>query len=216
MTTTSIFLAAGALILAIVTAVWLLSLILKDASIMDIFWGAGFVAVAWLYYRLTPQGFALRQYLLLTLVTLWGLRLSLYIARRNLGKGEDYRYQAWRQQAGRSWWWRSYFKVFIFQGILMWVISAPLLAAQLGGGRPALGWLDFAGALLWLLGFYFEAVGDWQLSRFKAQPHNQGKLLTSGVWQYTRHPNYFGDAAQWWGFYLIALANGAWWAWFSP
>ncbi len=135
---------------------------------------------------------------------------------RNAGKGEDFRYQQWRAAAGAAWWWRSFFKVFLLQGILLWVISAPLLAAQISAQPGRLTWLDFGGAALWLVGFYFEALGDWQLARFKANPANKGRLLDSGLWRYTRHPNYFGDAVQWWGFYLVALAAGGWWTLFSP
>jgi steroid 5-alpha reductase family enzyme len=124
---------------------------------------------------------------------IWGLRLTLYILWRNWGKGEDYRYQAWREQAGAKWWW-SFFKVFLLQGFLMWVISAPLLAAQISSTPARLTLIDFLAVLVWGVGFFFEAVGDWQLARFKADPSNKGKLLISGVWRYTRHPNYFGDA----------------------
>ncbi len=208
--------AAGALILGLVSAVWLVSLLLRDASIVDIFWGLGFVILAWAYYALTPDGYATRKLLLVALVTIWGLRLSLYILRRNWGKGEDYRYRRWREQAGDKWWWQSYFKVFLLQGLLLWIISAPLLAAQISSTPARLTVLDYLSLAVWGIGFFFEAVGDWQLSRFKANPANKGKLLTGGVWRYTRHPNYFGDAAQWWGYYLIALAAGGGWTVFSP
>jgi steroid 5-alpha reductase family enzyme len=208
--------AAGALILGLMSAVWLVSLLLRDASIVDIFWGLGFVILAWAYYALTPDGYATRKLLLVALVTTWGLRLSLYILRRNWGKGEDYRYRRWREQAGDKWWWQSYFKVFLLQGLLLWIISAPLLAAQISSTPARLTVLDYLSLAVWGIGFFFEAVGDWQLSRFKANPANKGKLLTGGVWRYTRHPNYFGDAAQWWGYYLIALAAGGGWTVFSP
>ena len=106
--------------------------------------------------------------------------------------------------------------MFLLQGVLMWLICAPLLAANAGTASAGLTWLDFLGAAAWLIGFFFEAVGDLQLARFKADPRNKGKVMDRGVWRYTRHPNYFGDAAQWWGFYLIALAAGGWWTIFSP
>lgn len=203
----SIFATVGASLLAIVSLWWLLSLRLKDASIIDIFWGSGFVTAAWLFVALTPgEGLPGRRALLLALVSLWGLRLTLHIGRRNLGIGEDFRYQQMRRQAGARWWWLSFFKVFALQGALMWLISLPLLAAALGT-RP-LGWLDVLAAALWLLGFYFEAVGDWQLVRFKGNPANKGKVLDSGLWALTRHPNYFGDAVQWWAFWLLAAAGG--------
>jgi steroid 5-alpha reductase family enzyme len=207
---------AGLAILALMMVLWLASLGLRDASIVDIFWGAGFVACAWLYFALTPQGFAERKWLVCLLVTVWGLRLSLHILRRNRGKGEDYRYRAWRQGAGRRWWWVSLFKVFLLQGALLWVISIPLLVAQANPAPDHLKWLDAAGLLTWSAGFAFEALGDWQLQRFKADPANQGKVLQQGVWRYTRHPNYFGDACVWWGYYLLAAAAGGWWTVYSP
>ena len=206
----------GALILGLVSALWLVSLLMRDASIVDIFWGLGFVIAAWVYFASTPDGYASRKLLLVALVTAWGLRLSLHILRRNWGKGEDYRYRHWREQAGGRWWWQSYFKVFFLQGLLLWVISAPLLAAQISPIPAQITVLDGLALAVWGVGFFFEAVGDWQLMRFRADPANQGRLLTGGVWRYTRHPNYFGDAAQWWGYYLIALSAGSWWTVFSP
>ena len=212
----NIYLTLGLVVLGLMALLWLLSLALKNSSIVDIFWGFGFVITAWAAYFLTPDGFALRKALLLALVTIWGLRLTIYILWRNMGKPEDFRYQAWRKEAGPSWWWRSFFKVFLLQGIILWIVAAPLLAAQYSAAPAALTWLDFLALPLWLIGFFFEAVGDWQLARFKANPANKGRVLNTGVWRYTRHPNYFGDAAQWWGFYLVAAAAGAWWTVFSP
>jgi steroid 5-alpha reductase family enzyme len=165
---------------------------------------------------LPPVNLTSRLLLLGIIVTLWGLRLSLYILSRNAGKGEDFRYAKWRAEAGMSWWWRSFFKVFLLQGVLMWIIAIPLVAAHTGDAASPLKCLDYAGAALWLVGFIFEAGGDWQLARFKADPANKGKLMTTGLWSVTRHPNYFGDAAQWWGFYLIAASSGALWTVFSP
>lgn len=212
----SIYANAALVILGLMIALWLISLLLKDSSIVDIFWGTGFVITAWFYFFLTPDGFAARKLLIVILTTIWGLRLSIHILLRNWGHGEDYRYQQWRQEAGSNWWWRSFFKVFLLQGALMWIISAPLLAAQSNPNPARLIWLDYLGAILWGIGFFFEAVGDWQLARFRANPDNKGKLLNTGLWRYTRHPNYFGDAAQWWGFYLIAAAAGGYWTIFSP
>lgn len=212
----SLFATVGVIVLGLMTLLWLLSLALKNSSIVDIFWGTGFVIVAWAAFLLTPGGFLPRKLLLGALVTIWGLRLSLYLLWRNHGKPEDFRYQVWRKEAGAAWWWRSFFKVFFLQGVLLWIISTPLLAAQIGAGPDPLTWLDYVAIPVWLIGFFFEAAGDWQLARFKADPANKGKVLNTGVWRYTRHPNYFGDAAQWWAYYLIALAAGAWWTIFSP
>lgn len=212
----SIYLVLGAVILGAMTLLWLVSLALRNASIVDIFWGTGFVIFTWIAFALTPAGFAWRKLLLSLLVTIWGLRLSLYILWRNWGKPEDFRYQAWRREAGPSWWWRSFFKVFLLQGVILWIVAAPLLAAQISSQPAVLTWPDFLAIPLWLFGFFFEAVGDWQLARFKVNPANKGKVLNTGVWRYTRHPNYFGDATQWWAYYLIAAAAGGWWTVFSP
>ena len=213
------WLAAAATAAAFMTLLWVVSLALRDSSIVDSFWGVGFVAVAVAVAGASPAGpasLAPRAYLIGGLVAVWGLRLSHYIFWRNRGKGEDYRYRKWREEAGPSWWWRSYFKVFLLQGIILWLVAAPVVAALAAQEARPLGWLDVAGVAVWLTGFCFEAVGDWQLSRFKADPANKGKLFTGGVWRYTRHPNYFGDAAVWWGHYLVAAASGAWWTAFSP
>jgi steroid 5-alpha reductase family enzyme len=195
---------------------WLLSLALRNSSIVDIFWGTGFVIVTWAAFLLGDQGYLPRKVLLAALVTVWGLRLSLHILRRNWGKPEDFRYAKWRQESGARWWWFSFFKVFALQGILLWIISAPLVMGEISPTPTSLGWLEGLAVLVWGIGFFFEAVGDGQLARFKADPASRGKLLNTGVWRYTRHPNYFGDAAQWWGYFLIAAASGGLWTVFSP
>ncbi|GAP15706.1 predicted membrane protein [Longilinea arvoryzae] len=205
-----------AVTLGLMTLLWLVSLRLNNASIVDIFWGSGFVIAGWLFFALTPAGYLARKLLIAGLVTIWGLRLSIHILLRNWGKPEDFRYQKWRREAGGRWWWQSYFRVFLLQGILLWMISAPLLAAQYFPQPSPMGPLDFLGVIFWAVGFFFEAMGDLQLARFRANPENKGKILSSGVWRYTRHPNYFGDSAQWWGYYLIAAAAGGGWSIFSP
>jgi steroid 5-alpha reductase family enzyme len=204
------------LILGLMTLLWVISLILKNSSIVDIFWGFGFVVSTWLIFVLTSEGFLFRKLILSLLVTTWGLRLSIHILKRNWGKEEDFRYQAWRKEAGKSWWWRSYFQVFILQGFLMWVIAIPLIAAQIGTNSNKVMIWDVLGIIVWVIGFFFEVVGDVQLARFKANPANKGKVMNQGVWRYTRHPNYFGDATQWWGYFLIAISAGGWWTIFSP
>lgn len=196
--------------------IWIISLVLKNSSIVDIFWGFGFVISAWLYFSLAPEGFMIRKLLIASLATVWGLRLTLHVLTRNWGKPEDFRYQKWRRESGKIWWIKSLFQVFILQGLLMWLISTPLLAAQSALLPAKLTILDIAGVLLWIVGFFFETVGDLQLVSFRKNPANKGKLLNSGVWHFTRHPNYFGDAAQWWAFFLIAAAAGGWWTVFSP
>jgi len=203
-------------VLVYMTIIWIASLMLRNSSIVDILWGAGFVFLQWIYFALTPDGFLGRKLLLGVMVTIWGLRLSLHILRRNWGKPEDFRYRKWRQEAGSQWWWKSYFKVFMLQGLLMWLISAPLLAAQFNPSPAKLILIDYLGMVIWGIGFFFETVGDLQLARFISNPTNKGKLMCSGVWRYTRHPNYFGDAAQWWGYFLVALSAGGWWTIYSP
>jgi steroid 5-alpha reductase family enzyme len=216
MTFLNAYLLAGSLILALMVLLWLLSLVLRNSSIVDIFWGTGFVIVAWASFVLGDQGFFLRKILQAALVTIWGLRLSLHILSRNWGKPEDFRYAKWREEAGARWWWQSFLRVFLLQGILMWIISIPLLAAQFHAAPNHLTALDYLGVAVWLIGFFFEAAGDLQLARFKADPANRGKVMDRGVWGLTRHPNYFGDSAQWWGYYLIAASAGGWWTIFSP
>ncbi len=209
------FLLSGFVIFGMMIALWLFSLLIKNSSIVDIFWGIGFVLIAWINYSLSP--FISPAKLLMTiLVTIWGIRLALHIGIRNWGKPEDFRYAKWREENGPRWWWFSFLKVFVLQGAIMWIVSVPIISIIVTDGIPALPSLALLGGLVWAYGFFFEAVGDWQLARFIANPANKGKLMTNGVWKYTRHPNYFGDAAQWWGFYLIALGSGAWWTIFSP
>lgn len=211
-----IYLLAGLSILAFNTVLWLISLRVKNASIIDPFWGVLFLISAIVYFALAEDGSPDRKILLLALVVVWSLRLSFYLAWRNLGKGEDFRYVKWREQHGDRWWWRSFLQVFLLQGILAWIISIPLLAAMAGKSPDHLTPVDGLGVAVWLIGFYFEAMGDFQLARFKANPANKGRVLSTGVWHYTRHPNYFGDAAQWWGFYLMALAAGGFWTIYAP
>jgi steroid 5-alpha reductase family enzyme len=194
---------------------WLLSLKLNDASIVDVFWGYGFVLIATVSYRL-GDGFVTRNQLLTALVVVWGLRLTIYLGWRNLGKGEDFRYQAMRRRYGDRFPFVSLYLVFGLQGVLMWIVSLPLQAAQTASQPDHLTLLDWLGVLLWIIGFGFEAIGDWQLARFKADPANKGKVMDRGLWAYTRHPNYFGDAVLWWGYFLIAAATGAWWTVIGP
>ncbi len=217
MTFLEVYFVGLAVILGLMTLLWLLSLALKDSSIVDPFWGTGFVVANWVYFALTPDGYPGRKWLISILVTVWGLRLSIYLLRRNWGKGEDYRYQEMRQKAGDRWWWQSYFQVFVLQGILLWIISAPLLAANYAATPARLTLLDYLAVVVWAIGFFFEAVGDLQMARFKADPANEGQVLDEGVWRYTRHPNYFGDATQWWAYYLVAAASsGGFWTIFGP
>ena len=189
------------------TSLWIVSVIIKNVSIVDLFWGLGFVLTTTLYFIKT-DGAGTRKIILLFLVTIWGVRLSVYLAWRNLGKGEDFRYAQFRKSYGeKRYWWISFFQTFLLQGILMWLISAPLLGAQYYNNTISI--LDYTGIALWIIGFCFEAGGDFQLSRFKAELSNKGKVMDKGFWHYTRHPNYFGDSSVWWGFGLFCLASGS-------
>jgi len=196
-------------IIVIMTILWIASIILKNVSIVDLFWGFGFVVAA-VFYFINTDGNNIRKVILLILVSIWGLRLSIYLTWRNYGKSEDFRYREFRKKYGeKRYWWISFFQTFLLQGILMWLVSAPLLGAQFEGADRSPGLLDFAGILLWVIGFTFEAGGDFQLARFKSDPSNKGKVLDKGFWKYTRHPNYFGDSAVWWGYGLICLSAGS-------
>ncbi|MCH9682715.1 MAG: DUF1295 domain-containing protein, partial [Deltaproteobacteria bacterium] len=178
-------------------------------SIVDPIWGTTFIAAGWWYFVRTPGGDPGRKLLLMILVTVWGLRLTIYLLWRSRGEPEDPRYQAFRKHYGAErYWWFSFFQVFVLQGTLSWLIGAPLLAAQAGGGP--VGWLDAVAVAVWVVGFAFEAGGDLQLARFRARRRGPNELLTTGFWRYTRHPNYFGDAACWWAYGLLSIAAGGW------
>ena len=202
-----------AAVLFALTLLWMLSLRLRDASIIDSFWGPGF-ALATLVYYLVDGSRAPRGTLVLILVTAWAARLGYHLHRRNRRLGEDPRYVAMREKYGERWERVSLFRVFWLQGAILWVVSAPLLAAVLGG--PALSALDFAGAAIFLVGLALESLADHQLTRFRADPANKGRVLESGLWRYSRHPNYFGDAVVWWGLYAVAAGAGAYWTIFAP
>jgi steroid 5-alpha reductase family enzyme len=200
-----------AAVAALMTAGWVVSLILRNVTVVDSLWGLGFVLVAWLTFALS-EGFAGRRWLVAVLTTLWGLRLSAYLTRRNWGKGEDPRYGSWRQASGERFWIVSLFKVFWLQALFLWVISM-VVQVPLAAAAPAhfTAW-DAAGAVLWAAGFLFETVADAQLARFKADPANRGRVMDRGLWRYSRHPNYFGESLIWWGLFLIAFSvPGAWW-----
>lgn len=199
-----------AVVIALGILLWLVSLALRDSSIVDIAWGPLLLAIGVAYY-VTTAAPGSRAQLMVALVALWAVRLALHIGARNLGHGEDFRYAAWRQQNGARWWWFSYFKVFLLQGVIAWIVAMPLFYAITSDAPAALGPLDWAGVLLFAAGFLFEAIGDEQLRRFKAAPANKGRVMNTGLWRYTRHPNYFGEAVLWWGLGLIGAATPLGW-----
>lgn len=208
---TTLFLQAALLIWILVTLLWLWSIVIKNVSIVDIFWGFGFVAVNAFYVFMSGE-MTPRKILILLLVTIWGLRLAIYLAARNIGKGEDFRYQEFRRSYGpERYWWFSYFQTFLLQGALIMIVSLPLLGISAGNQSGNLNLLDYIGILVWLIGFTFEAGGDFQMAVFKRNPRNKGRVLNTGFWKYTRHPNYFGDSAVWWAYALFSIAAGSYW-----
>jgi steroid 5-alpha reductase family enzyme len=216
MTMFSMIFIAAAVIFGFMVILWIVSLFLKNSSIVDIFWGIGFVISVWLYFAMTQDGFLPRKMFITILTSIWGIRLALHVLLRNWKKPEDFRYQKWRNESGKIWWLKSLFQVFLLQGLLMWIISIPLLAAQYSSSPTYFTVFDIAGVVIWIVGFYFESAGDFQLIQFRKNPANKGQVLNSGVWRFSRHPNYFGDSAQWWGYFLIAVSTGGWWSIFSP
>jgi steroid 5-alpha reductase family enzyme len=199
-------LVAAGTIAALMLVTWVVSVALKNASIVDIVWGLGFVLVAWAVFAAT-DGNGARRVLLVGMTTVWGLRLAGYLAVRNHGKGEDYRYRAMRKRHGERFALVSLVTVFALQGVLMWTVSLPVQLGQVDES-PDPGVLAWIGVAVWAVGLFFEAVGDWQLARFKRDPANAGIVMDRGLWRYTRHPNYFGDACVWWGIALVAAETG--------
>lgn len=215
----SIFLTAGLLIFVYMNLVFLLSLIKKNAAIVDIAWGLGFILVV--ATNLARESLANqipdpRQLLTAVLVIIWGTRLSWHIYKRNRGKPEDYRYANWRQKWGKNFVLRSYFQIFMLQGFFMLVILTPVLLV-LKNRTTRLNLLDYLGLAVWLAGFFFEATADAQLRKFKKIPENREQIMSTGLWKYSRHPNYFGESVMWWGLFLIALSGpGGWLGLISP
>ena len=198
------------------TLVWAASVRARDASLIDRWWGPGFVLLAWTWFGLMGAGGA-RAWTLCALVSAWGLRLGWHITRRNRGHGEDPRYAAMRATSPASFPWTSLVTVFWLQALILWFVALPLHAALAPGAPRELRPLDVAGIALWLAGFGFEAAGDAQLAAFKRDPANRGRVMDRGLWAWTRHPNSFGDATLWWGFGLFALSTpGAWWTLCGP
>ena len=214
-----VFPVAGVFLLAYFTAWFMAAEAIRNASIVDIGWGAGFVLLAALQLA---RGFSVPGFLLAFPIWVWGVRLAWHIGRRNWGKPEDFRYAAFRRDWAKRYRVRAYFQLFLFQGFLMGVISLPFLF----GIRLAERLQDFtgvrlipmgAGLLLWLAGFLLEAISDAQLGWFTRNPGNKGKVMSAGVWGYSRHTNYFGEAVSWWGIWLAALSVGTpWWTVIGP
>ena len=197
------------------TGLWIASLVRKNVNLADSFLGLGFV-ISTVVYFIFSDGILARKLLVLVLVAIWGLLHSFRAFLRNVGKPEHSRYRALRDRQGSAFIWLSYFQVFLARGVVIWIASVCLLAAQHGVARAGLGAWDIAGVLVWMVGFLFESVGNWQLARFTRRPDVRGRVMDQGLWRYTRHPHYFGEAVMWWAYYLFAVAAGGWWSFFSP
>lgn len=196
-----------AAIVILFTILWAVSLRLENSSIVDMAWGPGILVIGLTYY-VTSGGGTVRAQLTLALLAIWAIRLAAHLGHRIRLLGEDLRYVKWRDQYENHWWWVSYFKVFLLQSVIGWIISLPIYFAIVSLAPSSLTMLDYLGVLLFVSGLVFESVGDEQLRRFRANRVNRGKVLDTGLWHYTRHPNYFGEALLWWGFGLIGAATG--------
>ena len=199
----STYLNLGLTILSYMAFVFIISIFLKRNDIADVAWGLGFLICALYAYLSTGEVFG-RNLLVLFLIAMWAFRLSLHILLRNKGKAEDPRYAQWRKDWGKWFLPRTFFQVFILQGALMLIVVLPAVVSILFGGKITI--LDYVGVVVWLVGFIFESVGDYQLTQFIKNPENKGKVLQTGLWRFTRHPNYFGEVTMWWGIWIIALS----------
>jgi len=189
-------------IVLFVTTLFLISALIHRNDIADVAWGIGILLAGVVAIGINGSKGPLIT-LLLALVLIWSIRLSSRIFIRNIKKGEDYRYRVWRDSWGKWFYLRSYLQIYLLQGFLMGVVATPLIIASLSGNNVQLSALSYLGALIWIIGFVFECVGDYQLDEFLKDPANKGKIMTSGLWQFTRHPNYFGEITMWWGIWLI-------------
>ncbi len=195
------------LALGLMGCAFLVSLLTRTNTVVDIFWGLGFIAITW--YSLIANGLYLpRHFLVTVLVTLWGLRLSGYILYRNWGKGEDPRYTALAKQWGPWVYLQSFLRIFMLQGILLWLISFSIIAIMTNSTAGSFSFRDFVAVLLWCIGFACEVIGDWQLQRFLRDPLHKDHIMDRGIWRLTRHPNYFGELVMWWSMWLLALPVG--------
>ena len=189
-------------IFSFVTILFIISLMIKRNDIADIAWGPGIFLVALTAYISNPLNSTVLNIMLL-LIFVWAARLSIRIFSRNIKKTEDYRYKQWREEWGKWFYIRSYMQVYLLQGFLMIVVGYSFVHASIYLVGSSLGLVSLAGVLVWAVGFYFESVGDWQLDRFIKNKPQQREILKTGLWKYTRHPNYFGEVTMWWGIWLV-------------
>lgn len=215
MTIYNLILTNAAIVTIYMVMLWTVSLLKKDASIVDPYWGLGFVLIAWATV-IQLGDFSFQSVLVLALVTVWGLRLWGYLSWRNWGEDEDRRYSQMREKHGDSFWWVSLFTVFLLQGVLLWFISLTIQSGIFHNHAGVLSLITWIGVVVWSVGFFFESVGDYQMARFKARPDSDGEVMNQGLWRFTRHPNYFGDFCIWWGLYLAVAPMDSWWTIGSP
>ncbi len=208
--------AGSLLVLFLYFFVWfIIGQVIRNNSIVDTAWGMGFIVIA--VFSLFYAGeFTIRAWIVTGLVLVWGLRLSYYIFKRNLGKPEDFRYAKWRRDWGKWVVPRAFFQIFMLQGIILMSIIFPVVLINAStAGQP--GIIDVIGLLIWITGFLFESIADRQMADFKKNPANKGHIIKQGLWNYSRHPNYFGEATMWWGIFIIGIGGGLpWYSVLSP
>lgn len=204
MTVFDTYLIASITVFLYMTALFVIAVVRKDNSIADVAWGIGFITVTCVT-MLFNGTFSARNVIVAVMVGIWGFRLAIRIYLRNRSHGEDWRYRKWREEWGRFFLLRSYLQVFLLQGAVLLINICPVMIIN-SSAVPGLTWTDALGIALWCSGFFFEAVGDYQLDRFVRDPSNRGKIMNQGLWRYSRHPNYFGEVTMWWGIFIIALS----------
>lgn len=203
-------------IVILASLTWVLSLFLKDVSIVDSAWSLMFLAAGIYYFQIniTPD---LKTIIFFALLIIWSLRLAIYLTWRNWGEPEDRRYQDIREKYSPNFEFKSLFIIFIFQAVLASIISLPVVAAMDGQNDSSnIGYIEYIAIVIWTIGFLYESIADWQLAKFKSDESNMNKVMDTGLWRNTRHPNYFGETLIWWGFYLYAFSSGPWWIILSP
>ena len=201
------------------TLLWFISIRIKDSSIIDIYWGFGFVLIAWaclISNQNNNLSISITQWLLIAMVTLWGLRLTFYLAKRNLGHGEDYRYVKMRNASKRDWKYVSYFRVFMLQGVLQAIISTPIFIIFSDNQSSHQIPIILIALFLFIVGFLFESIADQQMKVFKSDPENSSMIMNKGLWKYSRHPNYFGDFLQWFAIFVLSLTAGSFFGVIAP
>lgn len=196
-------LTAGLTIAVFMVIVFIIAQAIKNNSIVDIGWGLGFIATA-LALLFTKGQFNNYNFVFVSMILIWGLRLALHIFLRARGKGEDFRYAQWRKEWGKNAAVKAFFKVFVLQGIIMLIVALPIIIV-FSSAKNQLNIFSLIGFLIFAFGFLFESIADFQLYCFKKNPKNKGKIITSGLWKYTRHPNYFGEAVLWWGIAIFTI-----------